>query len=77
MAEDEEIESYVRIFNIIRDIGNEIHRSIQLTRNVPSNHADKKVSILDLRGWKREVTVDGNEKHVLLHEFYKKFRPRT
>ena len=62
----------MRTFNVIRDVGNEIHRSIQLTRDVPSHHADRKVPILDLRCWKEELVVDGNEKHVLLHEFYMK-----
>ena len=71
-GEESETEPDVRTFNIIRDVGNELHSSIQLTRDVPSKHTDKKVPILDLKCWKGEVMVDGSEKHFLLHEFYMK-----
>ena len=70
--EDGEIEPDMRTFNVIKDIGNEIHQSIQLTRDVPSNHPHRKVPILDLKCWKEKVVVEGNEKHLLLHEFYMK-----
>ena len=66
------IEPDERTFNVIREVGNEIHRSIQLTSDVPSGHADRKVPILDLKCWKGEVEVGDDEKDVLLHEFYMK-----
>ena len=47
---ESEIEPDMRTFNIIRDVGNELHSSIQLTRDVPSKHTDKKVPILDFNG---------------------------
>ena len=55
--EDGEIEPDMRTFNVIKDIGNEIHQSIQLTRDVPSNHPDRKVPILDLKCWKEDEVV--------------------
>ena len=69
---ESEAEPDVRTFNAIRDIGNELHSSIQLTRDVPSEHTDKKVPILDLKCWKGDVMIDRVEKQYLLHEFYMK-----
>ena len=37
------------MFRIVRDIGNEIHKSIQLTTDTPSENEDRKVPILDLK----------------------------
>ena len=38
-----------RTFDIIRKIGDDIHKSIQLTADVPSNYSDGRVPILDLK----------------------------
>ena len=38
-------------FDIIQKIGDGIQESIKLTTDVPSNHDDKKVPILDLKCW--------------------------
>ena len=71
-GEDRDIEPDARTFDVVRSAGNEIHRSIQMTRDVPSNYTDRKVPILDLKCWKGEVVVDGNENHIIFHEFYMK-----
>ena len=57
------------MFRIVRDIGNEIHKSIQLTTDTPSENADNKVPILDLKCWVGEGR-DGKER--VLYEHYMK-----
>ena len=66
------IENDKKTFNVIRRIGNEIHRSIELTDDVPSDHVDRKVPILDLKCWVEEVENEGGRRYMLLHEFYMK-----
>ena len=61
-----------RTFEIIKKIGDEIHRSIGLTIDVPSDNDDRKVPILDLKCWMEEVEENGNKTFMLLHEFYMK-----
>ena len=39
---------------------------------MPSDHADKKVPILDLKCWVQEVDSGDNKNHLLLHEFFMK-----
>ena len=39
----EEEEKDQMMFRIVRDIGNEIHKSIQLTTDTPSENEDRKV----------------------------------
>ena len=56
-----------RTFKILRQIGNSIHSSIELETDVPSNHEDKKLPILDLKMW-IESTRDGGSR--IVHEFY-------
>ena len=56
-GEREDGESDKRTFNVIKQIGNEVHRSIQLTDDVPSNHIDRKVPNLDLKCWIEEVEI--------------------
>ena len=57
------------MFRIVRDIGNEIHKSIQLTTDTPSENADNKVPILDLKCWVGEG-IDRKER--VLYEHYMK-----
>ena len=58
--------------NKIKEIGESIHRSIKLTKEVPSEHEDKKLPVLDLKTWIEEVEVEGERKQKVLHEFYMK-----
>ena len=49
-------------------IANDIHSSIQLEIDVPSNHNDGKMPILDLKVWLEEDV--SNRKCQIMHEFY-------
>ena len=53
---------------IVSQIGNDIHPSIQLEIDCPSNHEDGKVPILDLKVW---IEYIGGV-HRIVHEFYSK-----
>ena len=62
-----------RTFTIIQEMGNDIHTSIQLTKDVPSANEDSKVPILDLKCWTSQMTTEeGDAEHQILHEFYMK-----
>ena len=61
-----------RTFDIIKQIGNSIHRSIQLEVDVPSSHDDKKIPILDLKVWVERTVENGCSKRRIMHEFYMK-----
>ena len=67
--EDEDDETTIEK---IRTIGEEIHQSIKLTKEVPSENEDKKLPVLDLKTWIEKVEIEGVEKHQILHEFYMK-----
>ena len=59
-------------FDFIKDVGNSIDPSIQLEVDVPSNHEDGKMPILDLKVWMREVETEEGLKRKILHEHYVK-----
>ena len=62
-----------RTFAIIQEMGNAIHTSIQLTKDVPSANEDSKVPILDLKCWTDQMTTeDGRVKCQIPHEFIAK-----
>ena len=70
---DETLPNDKETFDIIRDMGNEIHESIKLTNDVPSNHRDGKVPILDLKCWIGIVRNEqGLNTYNILHEYYMK-----
>ena len=56
----------------IKEIGESIHRSIKLTKEVPSEHEDRKLPVLDLKTWIEETEIEGERSHKVLHEFYMK-----
>ena len=53
--------------NMLKEIGNKIHKCIQLEIDTPSMHEDKKLPILDLKVWIGDIPNRG--RHIL-HEFY-------
>ena len=57
-----------RTMEVIRDVGNSIHWSIQLEIDYPSNYSDGKMPSLDLKLHVSEV--DGRKQ--IIHEFYMK-----
>ena len=70
IIQDLDTEKDKRTFSLIQQIGNQIHKSIQLEIDIPSNHLDKKVPMLDLKMW-----IDKNEsngKYQIIHEHYVK-----
>ena len=58
-----------RTMEVVRDIGNSIHPSIQLEVDYPSNYEDGKMPLLDLKVWVQEGN-DGSSR--IIHEFYTK-----
>ena len=66
VIEMNEEEKEDEVWRMIRETGNQIHESIQLEADHPSNHEDQKVPILDIKVW---VETEGN--HVM-HEYYSK-----
>ena len=61
-----------RTFGIIRNIGDDIQKSIQLTADVPSNYSDGRGPILDLKCWVAEVETEKGKCSMILHEHYVK-----
>ena len=57
-----------RTMAVIKSIGNDIHPSIQLEVDCPSNYDDGKLPILDLKVWVESI----NGRNRILHEFYSK-----
>ena len=65
--DERSVENDKRTFEILRRIGDSIHTSIKLDVDVPSNHADNKLPILDLKMWIERTEGGGSR---ILHEFY-------
>ena len=61
-----------RTFDIIRNVGDDIHKSIQLTADVPSNYSDGRVPILHLKCWVAVVETEEGKCSMILHEHYMK-----
>ena len=59
-----------KTFDIIRKVGDDIHKIIQLTCDVPSNYSDEKVPISDLKCWIAEVETEEGKRRMILHEHY-------
>ena len=54
--------------DLLKEIGNTIHNSIQLTNDYPSKNTDERLPTLDLRVWIEEK--DG--KRIIMYEYYRK-----
>ena len=65
-AEDE------RTMKRLQEIGNQIHPSIQMTVDYPTNNQNKRMPVLDTEHWMEEVEVDGVRKKQVLHSHYAK-----
>ena len=57
-----------RTMEKLKEVGNSIHRSIQLEADYPSNYEDRKLPILDVKVWLE--TNNGVTK--IKHEYYQK-----
>ncbi len=69
---EKEKESDKRTFDIIKEIGNSIHRSIQLVTDIPSENDDKKIPILDLKVSTKEIMTENGKVTKIRNEFYMK-----
>ena len=61
---------------LLKEVGNGIHKSIQIEVDYPSRHEDNLMPILDLKVWihRKNVIMNGEDctVNVVLHEFYAK-----
>ena len=69
---EEDGEADERTIERIREIGETIHSSIKLTKEVPSENEDKKLPVLDLKTWIEEVEMGDEKEYKVLHEYYMK-----
>ena len=76
VAEDERVSNDERTTLLIKQIGNDIHPSIQLEVDYPSKHRDQKLPILDLKVWletrEKEIENQNVDVSVIMYEFYSK-----
>ena len=56
----------------IKEIANEIHTSIKVTIDYPSNHSNNRMPVLDLEQWIENIQVNNKEKHQILFSHYMK-----
>ena len=56
----------------LQEIANEIHPSIQITIDFPSNHPNNRMPVLDIEQWIQQVDVNGEMKNQILHTHYMK-----
>ena len=61
---------------LLREVGNRVHKSIQIEVDYPSRHEDNLMPVLDLKVWidRKNVIMNGKDctVNVVLHEFYVK-----
>ena len=73
---EEHISDDQRTFTLIKIIGESIHESIKLETDVPSNHKDKKLPLLDLKVYIVHDQFEDNGNIItttkILHEYYMK-----
>ena len=60
------------IMNRVKDIANSIHESIVVKVDYPSNHANKRLHVLDTEMWLENIEIDGVKKSQVLYSFYEK-----
>ena len=66
--EDKNTPKDKRTMDLIKQIGDSIHMSIVLGGDVPSNHTDGKVPILDLKVWIEDIETPNGKKRYIMHE---------
>jgi hypothetical protein len=59
----------LRTFKILQAIANTIHEEIQMTVDVPGEHRNQKLPVLDLNMW---IETDAEGRQRICHTFYKK-----
>ena len=56
----------------IQEIANEIHPSIKVTIDYPSNHPNSRMPVLDIEQWIESIQVNNENKHQILFSHYMK-----
>ena len=61
-----------RTMRRLQRIGNEIHPSIQVTVDFPSNNQNGRMPVLDTEHWMQDVMINGVSKRQVIHSHYSK-----
>ena len=76
VTEDERVSSDQRTMPLIKQLGEDIHSSIQLEVDYPSKNQDQKLPILNLKVWSetREKEIENQVVNMseIMYEFYSK-----
>ena len=76
LTEDERVSSDQRTMLLIKELGDDIHSSIQLDVDYPSKQRDRKLPFLDLKAWletrEKEIENQVVDVSVIMYEFYSK-----
>jgi hypothetical protein len=76
MSQEEKVEDDERTKKFIKQVGDDIHHSIELEIDHPSKHVDQKLPILDMKVWieDQEKEAEGVTRttSVIMYEFYAK-----
>ena len=65
VEDDSNMEDDRRTASVVREVANTVHPMIQMEEDIPSNHADSKIPILDLKCW---IGADGQ---IWFHHYEK------
>ena len=61
------------IMEKVRQIGNKIHKSIEIEVDTPAQYPDKKMPILDIKAWtETRENEEGRKSSKIIHEYYYK-----
>ena len=61
-----------RTMKKLQEIGNNIHPSIQVTIDFPSNNQNGRMPVLDTEHWLQEVLINGTPRRQVLYSHYSK-----
>ena len=61
-----------RTMKKLQEIGNEVHPSIQVMIDFPSNNRNGRKPALDTEHWMEETIINGVEKQQVMHSHYSK-----
>ena len=61
-----------RTMKKLQEIGNEVHPSIQVTVDIPSNNQNRRMPALDTEHWMEEAIINGVKKQQVMHSHYSK-----
>ena len=61
-----------RTMKELQRIGNQIHPSIQVTVDYPSNNPNGRMPVLDTEHWLEEIEIDGAKRTQVMHSHYSK-----